>query len=821
MTSASRKIPKDLMEDADIRRRAEARHTLNYANSEAARTEVDTERLVHELQVHQIELEIQNEELQRTRAEVEAGLEQYTDLYDYAPVGYFTLAKDGRINQSNLKGANLLGVERAQIVGRPLSLFIATSDRPLFDTFLKKVFETQAKEACEVTLSKKASPSSLSALSEPGIQEVPFQCVVSIEAVSGEDKLSCRAIMSDISERRLMENHIRYLSSFPQSNPNPEIEISRDRKINYMNPAASNILAQLNQEDARVFIPPDFDRMIKKVESGSETQFYRMVKIGEHIFGENIHVAPQLDGLRLYIIDITMRVRAEEEIRRLNAELEIRVADRTRELLSANLHLNEEINQRIEAQNGLAEEHKLISTILNNANALIVVVDREDRIVIFNQFCEMLTGINSQDAQGKSLFGLNLIPSDELSPFREFYFKFKQNSNAKKFYYEYSWIGQDSRNHRIGWSVAAITGMNGRLEFMVFLGLDLTENRNLRESLRESEEKYRKLFLNLPVSTLEVAIEKNRLVIVDANYQAYKTYGSLIALSSKPILAKIFAPDRKKDVVTIKKQSNYRVRLALESRNIRSNGETFPVRINISFESEVSNSHFILVIEDITSEINRRSEEKAISEERARMAREIHDGVAQDLVTLIMRSYSWKEMTKRAPENFNLEIEFLQNLLNNDIQEVRRSIFALRPLSLNSEGFFPSITRYVKDFGALNKITTHLLPGYNAPNLVEELEISIFRMIQESLNNVTKYARANNVWISFKNNSDQSITIEIKDDGVGFKIQDLDNIEHQGHYGLRHMQDRVRENQGKFIITSEINQGVTIQISLPIREKLV
>ncbi len=72
----------------------------------------EPQRLIHELQVHQIELEMQNEELQKSRAEVEAGLALYADLYDFAPVGYFTLDRDGTIRLVNLAGARLLGLER-------------------------------------------------------------------------------------------------------------------------------------------------------------------------------------------------------------------------------------------------------------------------------------------------------------------------------------------------------------------------------------------------------------------------------------------------------------------------------------------------------------------------------------------------------------------------------------------------------------------------------------------------------------------------------------------------------------------------------------
>ncbi|MEI8192196.1 MAG: PAS domain-containing protein [candidate division NC10 bacterium] len=104
------------------------------------RTEEETQRLHHELQVHQIELEMQNEELRQSRAEVEAGLERYKDLYDFAPVGYFTLDRNGAISQVNLTGARLLGVERARLVNRRFGLFVSDDSRPAFAAFLQKVF---------------------------------------------------------------------------------------------------------------------------------------------------------------------------------------------------------------------------------------------------------------------------------------------------------------------------------------------------------------------------------------------------------------------------------------------------------------------------------------------------------------------------------------------------------------------------------------------------------------------------------------------------------------------------------------------------------
>ena len=84
------------------------------------------------MQVHQVELEMQNAELRETRDEVETALEKYTDLYDFSPVGYFTLDPTGIIRSANLTGAHLMGVERSRLIGRRFDQFISNQTRPAF-----------------------------------------------------------------------------------------------------------------------------------------------------------------------------------------------------------------------------------------------------------------------------------------------------------------------------------------------------------------------------------------------------------------------------------------------------------------------------------------------------------------------------------------------------------------------------------------------------------------------------------------------------------------------------------------------------------------
>src|SRR6266702_604412 len=143
---------KDLIDGAELRRRAEEKLVKYSGTAAPPVTMEDQLRLLHELQVHQIELEMQNAELRQAREEAETALEKYTDVYDFAPVGYFTLDRDGTIRAANLTGSSLLGVERSRLIGRRFRHFVADEARPAFATFLEKAFTSPAKEACEATL---------------------------------------------------------------------------------------------------------------------------------------------------------------------------------------------------------------------------------------------------------------------------------------------------------------------------------------------------------------------------------------------------------------------------------------------------------------------------------------------------------------------------------------------------------------------------------------------------------------------------------------------------------------------------------------------
>lgn len=134
-----------------LRARAEMRRTL-VTQSVGDTVPPDTQRLVQELQVHQIELEMQYEELLISQAEAEAAHAQYVDLYDFAPVGYFTLDEQGQIQMLNLRAAQLLGTVRQRLKDRRFALFVTTQCRPDFQLFLHRTLNSDTRQTCELEL---------------------------------------------------------------------------------------------------------------------------------------------------------------------------------------------------------------------------------------------------------------------------------------------------------------------------------------------------------------------------------------------------------------------------------------------------------------------------------------------------------------------------------------------------------------------------------------------------------------------------------------------------------------------------------------------
>ena len=183
----------------DLRKRAEEalqeRRLDNLESTELSKEEMH--RLIHEIQVHQIELEMQNDELRRQQNEIEESRNKYSHLYDFAPVGYFTVKKQGMIEQVNLTGAALLGIERQFLIGKPLTRFIASKDQDTFYFHHLQVLKKDGNHSCEIEMMK--------------YDKTPFYAQLKSIAVRSENENAAklRTAITDITDRKMIDQQLQ------------------------------------------------------------------------------------------------------------------------------------------------------------------------------------------------------------------------------------------------------------------------------------------------------------------------------------------------------------------------------------------------------------------------------------------------------------------------------------------------------------------------------------------------------------------------------------------------------------------------------------
>jgi len=201
--SDTRQGPRRTSADAaELRRIAEEKAGALGPDELGALSSEETRRLIHELRVHQIELEMQNEELRRAQTEIEAAKDRYFDLYDLAPVGYCTISEKNLILEANLTAATLLGMARGALVRQPLTRFICKEDQDIYYRRRKALFETGEPQVCDFQMVRPDG--------------ALFWARLHASAVKGEEggEPVCRAVISDITEQKRAEDQVRRLQKF-------------------------------------------------------------------------------------------------------------------------------------------------------------------------------------------------------------------------------------------------------------------------------------------------------------------------------------------------------------------------------------------------------------------------------------------------------------------------------------------------------------------------------------------------------------------------------------------------------------------------------
>lgn len=212
---------------------------------------------------------------------------------------------------------------------------------------------------------------------------------------------------------------------------------------------------------------------------------------------------------------------------------------------------------------------------------------------------------------------------------------------------------------------------------------------------------------------------------------------------------------------------------------------------------------------------------KAQEEERQRVSKEIHDGPAQTMANVVLKAELCDKLIDIDKEKAKKELQLLKEIVRNSLKDIRKIIYDLMPMSLDDLGLIPTIQRLVINFKKETNVDVDFI--VNADNTIKEsiIQLTIFRIIQEALNNIKKHAGASNVSIKLHIGTEK-IYIKIIDDGIGFDVNEkVNSLDDKNGFGLYSIRERVDLLKGKIDIESEKGKGkgTKINVSIPLCEE--
>lgn len=432
--------------EVQLRRKQKTPPAANAALQSAA----DPQRLLHELQVHQIELEMQNAELRQTREKLELVLENYTDLYDFAPVGYFTLAANGTIQLANLTGAHLAGIECSRLVGQYFGVLISPEHRLRLAAFLKEVFASETRQSVDVELLSRGGPAR----------------TVNIKAQRLLTEPGCRAVVMDITDRKRVETATAQLAAMVNASSDAIIGQDLNSVITSWNTGAEKIFGY----SAKEIVDTPVTRMIPANRLAEEDYIVRQIVQGKSV--------DQFETMRLtkagQAIDVAITVSPfwNDSGKIIGASKVIR-----------------DISAHKRAEGIVRVSEIRYRRLFETAHDGVLLLNPTTRkITDANPFMSKLLGYRQDELVGKELFEIGVLKDEAAS--QEMFRKLKRSHEIR--YEDLPLESQDGRHQEVE-VVANLYQENGHAVIQCNIR-DITERKQAEAALGLSEERYRNLF---------------------------------------------------------------------------------------------------------------------------------------------------------------------------------------------------------------------------------------------------------------------------------------------------------------------------------------
>lgn len=344
------------------------------------------------------------------------------------------------------------------------------------------------------------------------------------------------------------------------------------------------------------------------------------------------------------------------------------------------------------------------------------------------------------------------------------------------------------------------------------------ESKKLEEELQELKQQVKELIETVEMLEAELRESKKKLMLVNKNFTKYPEDELKKAYEKADNLRIELAVKREQEQFYIKRRNDLEVRIK-DSYRIVQKADNLISQVGVALGclggdlQEVS-----LQLEDMQQrQLMGLRIIKAQEDERQRVARDIHDGPAQSMSNVVLKAEICERLIDVDIVRAKEELKQLKRIVRENLQDVRKIIYNLRPMSLDDLGLVPTLQRFIMTFQEETGIAVSFKTRGSYEDIRPVISLTVFRIVQEAVSNINKHAKAQNVIINL-DFLDSDMKLYIYDDGKGFDVGALktNTSDMESGFGLYSMRERVELLDGKFEISSQPGKGTRLNIMIPL-----
>ena len=470
-------------------------------------------------------------------------------------------------------------------------------------------------------------------------------------------------------------------------------------------------------------------------------------------------------------------------------------------------------------EKALREERDKAQSYLDVAGIAIQIIDANQKTALMNKKCCEIFGYKEQEVIGKNWFDL-IIPQRNRAIAKRVFAKLIAREIEPSKCHESPVLTKGGEERIMAWyNTTVLTDEAGNAVGALGSGEDITERKQMENALRESEERYRTLFED---SRDAICITTREGKIVDVNQAALDLFGyargEMMELDVRQIVPTAELARFQREIERRGYVRDYEMKLSkrdgaqiycLLTFGVRRGEDGNTLGYEGSIRDVTEHKRLQQNLQLYITEVTRAQEE-----ERKRIARELHDESIQDLAILSLDIEAITRARKQLPRGTVKSLEQIQEKVNHIAEELSRLSRALRPSALDQLGLVPAVKVLTRDLRKADGITTNLEVIGQVRRLSPEVELGLFRIIQEAVRNIRKHSEAATAVVTVEFHPDK-VMVSVADDGKGFELpKRLGDFTAMGRLGLVGMQERAHLFKGSFGVQSEVGKGTTVTVEV-------